>query len=57
MTEIWRHALDNGKVIAVLFIDFKKAFDSINHKILYKILQGAGIAGHMLDILSDYLDL
>ena len=38
-------------------MDFKKAFDSINHKILYKILQRAGIAGHMLDILSDYLDL
>ena len=51
MTEIWRHALDNGKVVRVLFIDFKKAFDSINHKILYKKLQG----GQMLDILSDNL--
>ncbi len=57
MTEIWRHALDNGKVVGVLSIDFKKAFDSINHKILYKILEGAGIAGHELDTLSDYLDL
>jgi retron-type reverse transcriptase len=55
-TEIWRHALDNGKVVGVLFIDFKKAFDSINHKILYKKLQGVGIAGLMLDILSDYLE-
>ncbi len=56
MTEIWRHALDKGKVVGVLFIDFKKAFDSINHKILYKKLQGVGIADQMLDIISDYLE-
>jgi hypothetical protein len=56
MTEIWIHALDKGKVVGVLFIDFKKAFDSINHKILYKKLQGVGIADQMLDIISDYLE-
>ena len=29
MTEIWKYALDQGKVVGVLLIDFKKAFDSM----------------------------
>ena len=29
VTETWRAALDSGKVVAVAFIDFKKAFDSL----------------------------
>ena len=33
MSELW---LDHGKVIAVLFLDFKKAFDSISHVVLLK---------------------
>ena len=27
LTENWKKALDEGKVIGVLFVDFKKAFD------------------------------
>ena len=34
MTERWRHAIDNGKSVVVLFIDFQKAFDSVSHPIL-----------------------
>ena len=34
MTDIWKDAIDKGKVVAVLFIDFQKAFDSVNHSIL-----------------------
>ena len=41
--------------MGVLLINFRKAFDTINHKILEKRLQGCGIAGQMFDILCDYL--
>ena len=32
MTEKWKQALDNGKVVGIIFVDFQKAFDSICHK-------------------------
>ena len=47
--------LDKGLIVGVLLIDFRKAFDTINHKILEKKLQYCGIAGQMFDILFDYL--
>ena len=47
--------LDKGLIVGVLVIDFRKALDTINHKILEKKLQGFGIAGQMFDILCDYL--
>ena len=32
LTEKWKQALEENKVVGVLFIDFKKAFDSICHR-------------------------
>ena len=55
MAKTWKQALDEGLIVGVLLIDFGKAFDTINHKILEKKLQGCGIAGQMFDILCDYL--
>ena len=34
LTENWRLNLDNNKVIGTIFVDFKKAFDSVDHQIL-----------------------
>lgn len=34
LTETWRKAVDSGLVVAVAFVDFKKAFDSVSHTIL-----------------------
>ena len=36
LTEIRRRALDSGNVVAVAFVDFRKAFDSVSHEILLK---------------------
>ena len=55
VTETGKEALDEGLIVGVSLIDFRKAFDTINHKILEKKLQGCGIAGQMFDILCDYL--
>ena len=55
MTETWKQALDEGLIVGVLLIDFRKAFNTINHKILEKKLQGCSVAGQMFDILCDYL--
>ena len=33
LTETWRNALDKGLKVGVLFIDFRKAFDTVNHTI------------------------
>ena len=55
MTEKWHKALDEGKVVGVLFIDFKKAFDCVPHKVLLKKLHASGISGSMFQILDDYL--
>ena len=36
MTETIRAALDSGNVTCGIFVDFQKAFDTVNHEILLK---------------------
>lgn len=35
MTKARDNALDQNKIVAAVFIDVKKAFDSVNHEIIY----------------------
>ena len=55
MTEKWRKALDSGNVVGILFIDFRKAFDSVSHPILLKKLSACGIAGDFHSYIESYL--
>ena len=55
MTDIWKYAFDQGKVVGVLLIDFKNALDFLNHNIMLKKLQGYGISGPLLRLLESYL--
>ena len=55
LTETWKKALDLGKVVGVLFVDFRKAFDTVDHTILQQKLQAVGISGNLYDLLVDYL--
>ncbi len=48
-------ALDCGKEIDMIYLDFSKAFDSVPHDKLIVKLQQFGITGLLLDWYSDYL--
>lgn len=55
LTESWGSALDRGHKVGVLFIDFRKAFDCVNHSILTEKLKAVGLAGDMWKWINDYL--
>ena len=55
LTETWNHPIDQGKVISAIFIDFRKAFDSVCPAILSHKLQAWGISGNLFKWLNSYL--
>ena len=46
---------DIGDIVIALFIDLKKAFDTIDHRILFRKLYSYGIRGSMLKWFESYL--
>ena len=49
-------ALDTGKFIVGVFLDLKKAFDTVDHTILLKKLHVYGIRDNHLDWFKSYLN-
>ena len=47
--------LDGGKQIEMIFLDFSKAFDSINHTMLLHKLEKIGFSGKLFNWLREYL--
>ena len=47
--------LESGKCSAGIFIDFKKAFDTVDHNILLSKLEHYGIRGQTLEWLKSYI--
>ena len=56
LTETWKEAIDNGYYVGVIFVDFKKAFDSVNRDILKRKFQAVGICGDLYLWLCNYLN-
>jgi len=55
MTEQWRKHLDNNNFVGVLFLDFRKAFDSVNHDVIKTKLTKNGITGNLNEWIMNYL--
>ena len=53
ITEKIRNALDEGKFDCGAFIDFQKAFDTVNHKVLISKLERYGIRGLPLHLFKN----
>ena len=55
ITEEIRKALDNNEFSCGVFLDFQKAFDTVNHKILIDKLHHYGVRGVTLSWFESYI--
>ncbi|WP_419653299.1 RNA-directed DNA polymerase, partial [Thiolapillus sp.] len=49
---VQRYLIKKSGKVYVCFVDFKKAFDTINRGVLWNVLRKAGVGGKMLKILQ-----
>ena len=54
-TDQWYTNMDNGLINAILFVDLKKAFDTIDHEILLGILNRYGFSNQTVELFRNYL--
>ena len=54
-TNDWYVNIDRGKYTVLIFVDQKKAFDTVNHDVLLKKLEKYGIRGLELEWFTSYL--
>ena len=55
-TDSWAYNIDFGKINAVIFVDLKKALDTVDHNILLSKLDLYGLSGNLLRWLLSHLD-
>ena len=51
----WKIAIDHGKVVGVIFLDFCKAFDAVSHPVLMEKIEKIGIRRVLYNWILDYL--
>lgn len=54
-TQYLYNSIDSGNVVFSVFLDFRKAFDSVDHEILLSKLHHYGIRGNILSWFKSYL--
>ena len=55
LVDVVSQALDDGYYAVTIFLDLKKAFDTVDHKILMWKLKRAGMGPRILKLLASYL--
>ena len=55
MIEDWKIAINHGKVVGVIFLDFHKAFTAVSHPVLMEKIEKTGIRGTLCNWILDYL--
>ncbi|MCU7800493.1 MAG: reverse transcriptase family protein [gamma proteobacterium symbiont of Lucinoma myriamae] len=53
--EEWSEALDNHECVDIIYLDFRKAFDTVPHMRLIKKLEAYGIRGNLLKWIANFL--
>ncbi|BHF74019.1 hypothetical protein SprV_0401710300 [Sparganum proliferum] len=53
--EIWTRALEEGFEVDVVYIDFRKAFDTVPHQRLFHKLSSIGMRGDLLNWIRTFL--
>ena len=54
MTQQIKGIIDNENIVVGVFVDFQKAFHTVNHKILLKKLEDYGVRGLSNEWFSSY---
>ena len=49
------HSLDHGDIVIYIFLDLKKSFDTVDHRILFNKLYAYGIRDNVHDWFRSYL--
>ena len=55
LMDIWSEAVDDGNEIDVLYTDFEKAFDKVNHRKLLMKLNMYGVNNNVIEWIGEYL--
>ena len=55
-TNDWCMNMDKGKYTVLIFIELKKALDTVNHEILLKKMKMYGVTGLEHDWFTSYFD-
>jgi len=50
MLQHWHRALNDGQSVRVLFVDYAKAFDHIDHNIVIKKLKSLGLSDFQISL-------
>ena len=56
LVDEWREALDSDMLVGSVFLDFSKAFDMVDHPILFQKLTWYGVEGEELKWFEGYLE-
>ena len=51
----WKHALDNGKKVATVFMNLSKTFDTLNHNLILAKLNANSLSSNAIKFVQNYL--